>query len=226
MGEYEAPRFLPLGALPSEGSRSARVAAELGAKPRAVVLRPIPETVVRRTGALEGLRAEARRQAALAVPHLLRLLDVAALEDGWYGVEEHADGISLAALRDGARARGKTVPPLVIARLVADACAGLEAVAPAHGGASDALPSGAPDLAAAIHVGFDGVARFVPAAAGWPEGLPADPARSLGELLRDELAAAEDAGAGRAPEALRLVADRVATEPGADPAVLRAALLR
>jgi tRNA A-37 threonylcarbamoyl transferase component Bud32 len=90
-----------------------------------VVLKALLPGLETKPDAVEQFLAEARLAARLTHPNVVRVFEVGSFEGRQVLSMEYVEGLTVAELVEGCRATGRVVPPLVAARLIADAAEGL-----------------------------------------------------------------------------------------------------
>ena len=110
--------------LASEGSRAylaLRIPAAGDATPAVLVW--LPEKLAEDPDALAQLRRDTQRASHLEHPHITRVFGLESLEQGLARAVEYSDGESLRAML---RETGGKLPPLIAARVLADAASGID----------------------------------------------------------------------------------------------------
>ncbi len=104
-----------------------------GFRKRVAIKRLLPQ-LARKPNVVEMFLNEARLASRINHPNVVDILDLGQEGEDYFIAMEYLDGRSLADIEDASRARGELVPVGAAARILADACAGLQS---AHDGLGD-----------------------------------------------------------------------------------------
>ena len=159
LGEYEL-----LCELGSGGMATLYVARHVGAADveRLVAVKRVHRHVLAVPGIQDMFRDEARLAALVRHPNVVRVLEVAEIEGELLIVLDYVESVSLAALEHAARAAGERVPVPIVARVLADALAGLHAAHEATDPRGEPLGIVHRDFSPQnVLVGVDGISQLI-----------------------------------------------------------------
>src|SRR5258708_2930762 len=124
LGNYE-----PLLELASGGMATVYVARQVGAAgfERLVVIKRVHPHLLRDCEFHDMFRDEARVCSTIRHPNVVPVIDVAEADGEVFLVLEYVEGLALSVLLKTVARRGARLQPNVVARVVADALAGLQA---------------------------------------------------------------------------------------------------